>query len=219
MSTADADRPEGQTGSGIGFYFNADDTWHSDAEAPRRVWDPAWIAPQAADAPAEPPVHRRRSGLAVAVGLVLVAGAAVALAWSLTPGRRPAPQLRQTEPPSVVLTPPLPVKPPASTAAPVAQLAPAPVPARTAAPAPHAAAVRPMPHHRQYLRTTHRRHWAPAHSRARPHATTLKRPAAHRSKSAPASVRRSWRQSYPAAHSPRHGHPPVRIRRASKAAT
>ena len=171
MPTAGAERPEGRDASGIGFYFNADDTWHSGSEAPPRAWDPAWIAPPHTDWPAEPPVRRRRSGLAVALGLALVAAAAIALAWSLTPARRLSPQVRQAEPPSAVLIPPLPVEPPA--AAPAAK----PAPVSTAVPALHPAAAHLAPHHRRHLRTAHHRHGARASARL--HAT-LKHPAAHR---------------------------------------
>ena len=202
MSTAGAERPEGRDASGIGFYFNADDTWHSDAPAPRQVWDPTWIAPPPTDLPAEPPVRRRRSGIAVALGLVLMAAAAVALAWSLTPARRLSPPVRQPEPPSAVLVPPLPVETPAPAVAPPAKLATAPAPAsaatRAAEPARHPASARPH-HHRQHLRTTHRRH-AAAHPGARPHSKTLKRPTAYGSRSAPAAVRRSSRHSPAAPH-------------------
>jgi hypothetical protein len=205
MPDAGAERPEEREAAGIGFYFNADDTWHSDSPAPRRVWDPAWIAAAPAEWPAEPPVRPRRSGLAVALGLVLVAGAAVALAWGLTPARRLAPPVRQPEPPSAVLVPPLPVERPAPVAAPPAK----PAPVRTAGPARHPAAARLAPHHRQHSRTTHRRHMA-AHAAARRHSTALKRPAAHGWRAAPATAGRSGRQAYPAAHSRRHGHQPTR---------
>jgi hypothetical protein len=209
MPTAGAERPEGQDASGIGFYFNADDTWHSGSEAPPRVWDPAWSAPPHAEWPGEPRVRRRRSGLAVALGLALMAAAAVALAWNLTPARRLSPPVRQTEPPSAVLVPPLPVEPPAPPAPTVANATPAPAPARTEGPARRPAVAR-LTHHRQHLRTAHRRH-ASVHAGVRPHARTLKRPAAH--------GLRSSHRAHPAAHGPRHGHAPTRIRRASKAAT
>jgi hypothetical protein len=208
MSATGAKGPEGRGGSGIGFYFNADDTWHSDSEAPPRVWDPAWIAPLSIDGSAEPQVRRRRSGLAVALGLALMAAVALALAWSLTPARRLSPPVRQTEPPSAVLVPPLPAEPPAPAAPPVAKAAPAPAPVRTERAARPPAVARLTPHYRQHLRTSrHRR------------STRLKRHAAHGSKAAPAGVRPASRHAYPAAHGARHGHRLTRIRRASKAVT
>jgi hypothetical protein len=203
MPTAGAERPEERDASGIGFYFNADDTWHNDAPAPRQVWDPAWIAPPPADWPAEPPVRRRRSGVAVALGLALMATAAVALTWSLTPAARLSPPVRPSEPPSAVLVPPLPVEPPAPAAAPPAKLAttpaPAPAPARAAKPAQHPASARLARHHRQHLRTTHRRH-AAARPAARPHSRTLRHSTVHRSRSAPAAVRRALRHGPAAPH-------------------
>lgn len=201
MPTAGAERPEGRDAPGVGFYFNADDTWHSDAPAPRQVWDPAWIAPPPPDRPAEPPVRRRRSGVAIALGLTLMAGAAVALAWSLTPAHRLSPPVRQPEPPSAVLVPPLPVETPAPAAPAPARPAPAlaPAPTRAAEPAQRPAAARPTPHHRRHLRTVHRRH-AAAHRSARQHSARLKRPTAHGSRSAPATVRRPSRHGAAAPH-------------------
>src|SRR5258706_337947 len=60
MPTAGAEKPEGQDASGIGFYFNADDSWHSDSEAPPRAWDPAWIAPPPQDGGTGPASGRRQ---------------------------------------------------------------------------------------------------------------------------------------------------------------
>jgi hypothetical protein len=199
MSTAGAEGPEGRDPSGIGFYFNADDSWHSASEAPPRVWDPAWSAPAPGDWPADPPVRRRRSGLAVALGLVLIAGAAVALAWSLTPALRLSTPVRQTEPPSAAQVPSLPVEPPASPAPTVAKAAPAP------------AATRLSPHHRQQARTSHSRHAAARHG------ARLRPTRSHGSKFPPAGVRRSGRHAHPAAHRPRHSHASIRIRHAPKA--
>ena len=96
MPAEDKDGPVGRAAA-LGFHSYADDTprivpetWPDTGdEADRRDWRRA-----------EP--GGRGSAIVIAAGLALIAGIAVALAWSLTPGIRPAPEAR---PPAAVAAP------------------------------------------------------------------------------------------------------------------
>ena len=96
MPAEDKDRPVGRAAA-LGFHSYADDTlrnvpetWaETDDDADLRHWRRA-----------EP--SGRRSAVVIAAGLALIAGFAVAFAWSLTPGSRPAPEAR---PPATVAAP------------------------------------------------------------------------------------------------------------------
>ena len=189
MSIEERDAPGGRAAA-LGFYFNADDTWRAGPATPE-PWEVTWGEADPDDPPQEAPARRRGSKRLIALGLALIAGTAMALTWSLTPGHRPAPEVA---PPAPVLAPPLPTQaPPAETTAPVpAPAAPAAAAVlKPAAPPPKTKPLRPAratgaaPHRRQHVQPAHRRHAAAAHARPR----SAAKPPKAKPKSAPASAR------------------------------
>ncbi|MDB5497240.1 MAG: hypothetical protein JWP28_1271, partial [Phenylobacterium sp.] len=91
MSIEERDAPGGRAAA-LGFYFNADDTWRAGPATPE-PWEVTWVEADPDDRPQEAPARRRGSKRLIALGLALIAGTAMALTWSLTPGRRPAPEV------------------------------------------------------------------------------------------------------------------------------
>jgi hypothetical protein len=164
MAADEPDPPGGQAGA-LGFYFNADDTWRTGPATPE-PWEPARVEAEAEDRPQEAPARRRGSRLLIALALALIAGAAVALGWSLTADRRSPP------------APPAPVAP---------QLPPAARPPDTSPAAMPAPALTETPADLQRVRPADRPHAAAAHA-GRPRHRALKPSKAHASKSAPAAA-------------------------------
>jgi hypothetical protein len=202
MSAEERD-PQGGGAAALGFYFNADDTWRN-GPVTAEPWEPVWVEAEAEDRPDEPatPARRRKSRLYITLGLALVAGTAMALTWSLTPHRAPAPEI--VPPPAApALAPPLPVEAPPPEAlarAPAAPAAVKPTVPRTPSPARPARASAAAPHHRQHAQPAHRHHAAATHAKPRSAAKPSK---AHSSKSAPASARPAHGSGPPAAPGPR----------------
>jgi hypothetical protein len=155
--SAEEREAQGGRAAALGFYFNADDTWRAGPATPE-PWDVTWVAAEPELPPQAEPARRGGARWLIALALALAAGAAMALTWSLTPERRPAPEA----------------------AAPVEPTAPPP---ETSAPAPAQVAATPAaPHRRQHVRPAHRRHAAATHARAGPAAKASK---ARRSRPAP----------------------------------
>jgi uncharacterized protein YecT (DUF1311 family) len=97
MPADEADGPVGRAAA-LGFHSYADDTLRIVPE----TWSETGDEANPRDRPDAAP-GRRGSAVVIAAGLALIAGIAVALAWSLTPGRRPAPEAR---PPAAAARPP-----------------------------------------------------------------------------------------------------------------
>jgi hypothetical protein len=185
MSAEERDPPGGQAAA-LGFYFNADDTLRTGPAAAAQPWEPTWVQAEPDDRrPVEAPAPRRGSRLLIALALLLIAGTAIAVAWSLTPDRRVplapavAPQLPPAAPP--------PDRPAAALASP------APAVTETPAARPPSASAKSPP--RQHLRPGDRRHAATGAHAGRPHHHAQKQSKPHGSKPAPS-----------AAHSPRPTH-------------
>ena len=201
--SADEREAQGGGAAALGFHFNADDTWRT-GPVTAEPWEPVWVEAEPEDRPDEPatPAPRRKSRLLIALGLALVAGTAMALTWSLTPKRAPAPEI--VPPPAApALAPPLPVEAPppeARARAPAAPAAVKPTKPPTLSPARPARASASAPHHRQHVQPAHRHHAATTHAKARSAAKPSK---AHNSKSAPASARPAQSSAHSAAPGPR----------------
>ncbi len=139
MPADEADGPGGRAAS-LGFHSYADDTL--------RIVPDNWSETEADADPRDwPEPERRGSSILIAAGLLLIAGLAVAFAWGVTSGRRPAPEARPAPQLQTEVAPPQQAPPSALAmtlrAAPPAPTSKAPAPgvaAPTAAPAPPAQA-------------------------------------------------------------------------------
>jgi len=191
MSTEPAGASTGRP-TGVGFYFNADDSWNVAPGAPE------WIDIKPLEWAPEAPVRRRLPVAWIALGVAVAAAASMALAWSLTPHSRPAlqapvPEAPAPEPVAARPAPPAATPPPAAPTPPIHAVAPAPVPAPTPAPIPTSRprtaavpiakpvakpAARPPAPHRSLRPSGHRRTASP--DRARPHHARPVRHAAKR---------------------------------------
>jgi hypothetical protein len=198
MSVRGVNGPVVGRGAANDFYFNADDSWKIVPGAPPE-WEVVAAAAQPADLRREALVRRRRaSSLFIALGLVLAAGAAIALGWSLTQGRRPF-EVAPGPDPAAAVAPTSPEE--ASTSPPLAPSALASV----AKPAPHSRSAM-TGSARRHLQTADRRHAAATHAASRPQSGAAKHPKPHHSKAAHAA-RRSSHHAASSAHRPRHAQP------------